>query len=295
MRGILRQRSGGVIGIEWASMLHDFGVKVTVLEAGSQIIPTEDHEIAHELHRILTLKGVQIFTNVQLDFTKTELSENEVTLQGVMNEGVKAFTSEKVLLSVGRIANIEGIGIENTDIKTDRGVLLVNEQYQTAEQHIYAIGDCIGGLQLAHVASHEGIYAVEHIAGVATQSNPEQNIAKCIYCSPEIASIGLTEQTAREQGFEVKIGKFPFKGIGKALIKGDTEGFVKIIADSKTDDILGVHMIGPNVTELISEAGLAVVLNATPWEVGKTIHPHPSLAEIMGEAALAVDGKAIHF
>ncbi len=286
---------GGVIGIEWASMLHDFGVEVTVLEAGPQIVPTEDADISKELHKILGAKGIKIYTNAQIDFTKTEQSEAKVVLVAQIEEKVEAFTSEKVLLSVGRLANVEGIGLDNTEIQIKSGVIAVNEHYQTKESHIYAIGDCIGGLQLAHVASHEGIHAVEHIAGINNVKLDPLMIAKCIYSAPEVASVGLTEKAAREKGLEVKIGKFPFKGIGKALVKGDSEGFVKIIADKNSDDLLGVHMIGPNVTELISEAGLALVLNATPWEIGTTIHPHPSLSEIIGEAALAVDGKAIHY
>lgn len=286
---------GGVIGIEWASMLNDFGVDVTVLEVGPQIVPSEDYDISKELHKLLTSKGIQIFTDVEIDFSKSEQSSESVTIYAKVKDVMKAFTTEKILVSVGRSANVEGIGIENTDIQLDKGNIMVNEHMQTAESHIYAIGDCIGGLQLAHVASHEGIHAVEHIAGLHPTAISYDQIAKCIYSAPEVASVGLTEKLAQEKGIHVKVGKFPFKGIGKALVKGEADGFVKIIADEQTDDVLGVHMIGPNVTELISEAGLALVLNATPWEISKTIHPHPSLSEVMGEAALAVEGKAIHF
>jgi len=167
--------------------------------------------------------------------------------------------------------------------------------YQTKEKHIYAIGDVIGGMQLAHIASHEGIAAVEHIANGEKKSINYANVARCIYSYPEAASIGLTEAQATDKGFNIKAGKFPFKGIGKALVYGDSEGFVKIIVDQETNDLLGVHMIGPHVTDLISEAALGMLLDATAWEIGETIHPHPSLSEIMGEAALAVEGRAIHF
>ena len=167
--------------------------------------------------------------------------------------------------------------------------------YQTKESHIYAIGDVIGGLQLAHVASHEGMTAVEHIADQHPHSMDYSLVPKCIYSSPEAASVGLTEEEAKAEGRNIKVGKFPFQAIGKALVYGETDGFVKIVADQDSDDILGVHMIGPHVTDMISEAGLAKVLDATPWEVGQTIHPHPTLSEAIGEAALAVDGKAIHF
>jgi dihydrolipoamide dehydrogenase len=199
-----------------------------------------------------------------------------------------------MLVSVGRQANIEGIGLENTDIVLENGYIQTNEYYQTKESHIYAIGDVIGGLQLAHVASHEGILGVEHIAGQKPQPIDYSHVSRCVYSNPEAASVGYTEQEAKEQGYELKVGKFPFRAIGKALVHGDTDGFVKIIADERTNDILGVHMIGPHVTDMISEAALARVLDATPWEIGKTIHPHPSLSEAIGEAALAVDGKALH-
>lgn len=286
---------GGVIGVEWASMLADFGVEVTILEVGSSIIPQEDFEIASALTKSLQLKGVQIYTDVKIDWSKLEQTSDSVTVYGDYQEDMKAFTSEKVLLSVGREANVKNIGLENTEAKVEKGVIVVNEHYQTVENHIYAIGDVIGGLQLAHVASHEGIQAVEHIAGLHSEKLQYHMIPRCIYTSPEVASIGLTEQQSKEQNLNVKIAKFPFSAIGKALVKGEKEGFVKIIADSDTDDLIGVHMIGPNVTDLISETSLAFVLNASPWELSKVVHPHPSLSEIIGEAALAVDSKAIHF
>lgn len=211
-----------------------------------------------------------------------------------MKGSQKEFSAEKLLVSVGRQANTEGIGIENTDIQIEKGFIAANEYFQTKESHIYAIGDVIGGLQLAHVASHEGIVAVEHIAGQNPSPIDYSLVSKCIYSSPEAASVGLTEDEAKEKGHNVKTGKFSFRAIGKALVFGESDGFVKIVADKDTDDILGVHMIGPHVTDMISEAGLARVLDATPWEVAHTIHPHPTLSEAIGEAAFAVDGKAIH-
>ena len=286
---------GGVIGVEWASMLADFNVKVTILEVDSSIIPQEDNEISRALTNYLTSKGIQIYTGVTIDWSKTEESSNAVTVYVQDQKGVKAFTSEKLLLSVGREANIQKIGLENTDVNVEKGVIQVNEHFQTAESHIYAIGDVIGGFQLAHAAAHEGIQAVEHIAGVHTEKTDSKMIPRCIYTYPEAASIGLTEKQASEQGLEIKVAKFPFGAIGKALVKGEKDGFVKIIADCNTDDLIGVHMIGPNVTDLISETALGFILNASPWELSKVIHPHPSLSEVIGEAALAVDGKAIHF
>lgn len=184
--------------------------------------------------------------------------------------------------------------MENTDIQVNQGVIQVNDYFQTKERHIYAIGDVIGGLQLAHVASREGMIAVEHIAGLNPEPLDYSLVPKCIYSSPEIASVGWTEQEAKEKGLNLKIGKFPFRAVGKALVYGQSDGFVKLIVDRDTDDVLGVHMIGPHVTDMISEAGLARFLDAASWEVAHAIHPHPTLSEALGEAAFSVDGKAIH-
>ena len=284
---------GGVIGIEWASMLSDFGVEVTVIEYAPVILPTEDEEVSREMQRLLKKKKVTVVTGAKVDPDSIDISGG-VSLKAEVKGTEKTFTAEKVLVSVGRSANIEGIGLENTDIQVENGYIATNDYYQTKEQHMYAIGDCIGGMQLAHVASHEGIAAVEHIAGLTPHRLDPLSISKCVYGSPEIASIGLTEKQAKEKGYEVKAGKFSFKGSGKALVLGESDGFVKIIADGKTNDILGIHMIGPHATDMISEAGIAKVLDATPWEIAHTIHPHPSLSEAIGEAALAVEGAAIH-
>lgn len=285
---------GGVIGIEWASMLNDFGVDVTVLEYADQIIPTEDIDISKEMKKLLTKKGITFVTGAKVLPETVEKSDTSVTISAEVDGKTETFTAEKMLVSVGRKANIDDIGLQNTEIEVENGVVKTRPTYQTKESHIYAIGDMIGGLQLAHVASHEGIHAVEHIAGLENEAIDYTKISRCIYSSPEASSVGITEQQAKEQGYKVKVGKFPFMAIGKSLVNGNSDGFVKIIADEETEDILGVHMIGENVTELISEAGLAMVLDATPWEVSSTIHPHPSLSEVMGEAALAVDKKAIH-
>ncbi|MEG7333195.1 dihydrolipoyl dehydrogenase [Bacillus sp. 0102A] len=286
---------GGVIGIEWASMLHDFGVEVAVIEYADRILPTEDPDISKEMESLLKKKGIQFVTGAKvLPDTMTKTAD-DISIQAEKDGETVTYSAEKMLVSIGRQANIEGIGIENTDIVTENGVISVNESCQTKESHIYAIGDVIGGLQLAHVASHEGIIAVEHIAGLNPHPLDPTLVPKCIYSSPEAASVGLTEEEAKANGHNVKIGKFPFMAIGKALVYGESDGFVKIVADRDTEDILGVHMIGPHVTDMISEAGLAKVLDATPWEVGQTIHPHPTLSEAIGEAALAADGKAIHF
>ncbi|MBS8264825.1 dihydrolipoyl dehydrogenase [Mesobacillus boroniphilus] len=284
---------GGVIGIEWASMLADFGSSVTVIEYADRIVPTEDKEVSREMQRAMKKKGVKIVTSAKV-LSESLQKGDGVTISAEVKGETKEYSAEKLLVSVGRQANVEGIGLENTDIQLERGFIQTNEYFQTKESHIYAIGDVIGGLQLAHVASHEGIVAVEHIAGQDPHPIDYTLVSKCIYSSPEAASVGLTEDEAKEKGHDVKTGKFSFKAIGKALVYGESDGFVKIVADKETNDILGVHMIGPHVTDMISEAGLAKVLDATPWEVAHTIHPHPTLSEAIGEAALAVDGKAIH-
>ncbi|MEK4367695.1 dihydrolipoyl dehydrogenase [Paenibacillus sp. FSL R5-0473] len=285
---------GGVIGLEWASMLNDFGVDITVVEAAAHVLPAEDEDVAREMQRLLGKRGVRFLTGATV-LTETYNTDQEgIQIDVQLGEDKQeTLRAEKMLVSVGRQANVENIGLENTDIKLERGFIAVNKQLQTGEGHIYAIGDCIGGLQLAHAASHEGILAVDHLAGETVHAVESHRIPRCVYTRPEAASIGFTEREAKERGYDIKTGKFPFSAIGKSLIHGSRDGFVKVIADAKTNDILGVHMIGTHVTELIAEASLAQMLDATPWEVGQTIHPHPSLSEIMGEAMLAVDGKAI--
>lgn len=285
---------GGVIGIEWASCLNDFGVDVVVLEYADRILPQEDVSISREMEKQLTKRGIRIITNAQISASSIERKEKSVALKAMVNGEEQRFEAEKLLISIGRIGNVDELGLENTEIEIEKSFIQVNDVYQTKEKHIYAIGDCIGGLQLAHVAATEAIAAVEHIASGKKKTVNYRQIPRCVYSYPEVASIGMTEDEAKALNLDVKIGIFPFKGIGKAVVHGETEGFVKIIADKKTDDLLGVHMIGPQVTNLISEASLAFLLDATPWELGEAVHPHPSLSEIMMEAALAVDGKAIH-
>lgn len=285
---------GGVIGIEWASLLADLGVEVTIIEAAQTILPTEDEEISKEMARMMKKKGINIITNAVIQPDSLQKNGN-VTVDVNVAGNDQTFSAEKILVSVGRKANIEDIGLNNTSIQLKDGCIETNSYFQTKESHIYAIGDVRGGLQLAHVAAKEGIIAIEHIANKNPLPLDESFVPRCIYSYPEAARVGLTEQEAKEQGYQVKIGKIPFQAIGKALIVGEADGFVKVIADEKTNDILGVHMIGPHVTDYISEAGLARVLNASPWEIGQTVHPHPSLSEALYEAALHVDGNAIHY
>ncbi|MCS7461605.1 dihydrolipoyl dehydrogenase [Paenibacillus doosanensis] len=284
---------GGVIGVEWASMLSDFGVQVTVVEYAPRLLPAEDADISRELERLLKKRGVRIVTGAKVLSETVKKDDGAVTLDVQRGEDLQHLQADKALVCVGRQANIEDIGLQNTDVKMTDGFIRVNETMQTAEAHIYAIGDVNGGLQLAHVAGHEGIVAVEHICGLQPHPFGQHQVPRCVYTRPEVASLGWTEQQAAERGYDVKIGRFPFSAVGKAVVYGESEGFVKVIADKKTNDILGVHMIGPHVTDSISEAALAQLLDATPWEVGQAIHPHPTLSEALGEAMLAVDGRSM--
>ncbi|MEK3792537.1 dihydrolipoyl dehydrogenase [Paenibacillus sp. FSL R7-0204] len=286
---------GGVIGVEWASMLADFGVQVTVVEAAGQLLPQEDEEVARELLRLLKKRGVRVLTGTTVDAETRTVSETGITIEARKGEQSQTLSADKLLVSVGRVANIENLGLENTDIRFDTGVIAVNANMQTGEPHIYAIGDCIGGLQLAHAASHEGIRAVNHLAGEALHPYETHLVPRCVYTRPEVASVGYTEKEAKQLGRETVTGKFPFSAIGKAIVYGMKDGFVKVVADAKNGDILGVQMIGPHVTDLIGEAALAQILDATPWEVGEAVHAHPTLSEVLGEAMLAVDGRAIGF
>ncbi|GEN33445.1 dihydrolipoyl dehydrogenase [Aneurinibacillus danicus] len=285
---------GGVIGIEWASLFNDLGVEVEIVEYADRILPLEDEEISKEMTRLLKKRKIKVHTGAKVLPETLARSEGNATIKAEQNGKEMVFTAEKILVSVGRQANIEDIGLNNVEAQVENGYIKVNEMFQTGESHIYAIGDVIGGLQLAHVASHEGIVAVEHMAGQKPHPIDYTMVPKCTYSRPEVANVGLTEAEAKAQGYSVKTGKFNFRAIGKALVYGEYDGFVKLVVDEKTNDVLGVHMIGPHVTDLIAEGALARVLDATPWEIAHTIHPHPTLSEIMGEAALAVDGKAIH-
>ncbi|REE70610.1 dihydrolipoamide dehydrogenase [Paenibacillus taihuensis] len=286
---------GGVIGVEWASLLIDFGIEVTLVEAASRLLPGEDAEASAELTKQLRRRGVRILTGIQLKLDTYTYNDGQASITADTADGTVILNAERLLVSVGRQANVEEIGLENTDVRIEKDVIRVNSFFQTNEPHIYAIGDVNGGLQLAHAAAHEAIVAVDHILGGKDQAPDHSRVPRAIYSRPEIASIGMTEDEARKQGHDIKVGKVPFGAIGKAHVLGETEGFAKVIADAKTSDVLGVHLVGPHATDLLSEASLAMLLNATPWEVGQVIHPHPTLSEVLGEAMLAVDGKSIAF
>ncbi|WP_019006528.1 dihydrolipoyl dehydrogenase [Cohnella laeviribosi] len=285
---------GGVIGVEWASMLSDFGCKVTLVETAERLLPGEDRDISAELHKSLQKRGVAIHTGARLDTDSVRLAEDGVTAEIETSAGGKAaLSAERMLVSVGRQGNVEGIGLENTDIKTESGFIAVDPQtLQTGERHIYAIGDCIGGVQLAHAAMHEAAVAVDHLLGapVPTVRSADRDIPRCVYSRPEAAAIGWTEAAAKASGFDVKTARVPMRVLGKALVFGEPEGFAKVVADRATGDLLGIHLVGAHATDLIAEASLAKLLDAVPWEIGRAIHPHPTLSEALSEVMAALEG-----
>jgi dihydrolipoamide dehydrogenase len=288
---------GGAIGIEFASMFRSFGSEVTVVEALPRIVPLEDEEVSTELSKALKSRGITILAGAKLN--GVEKQADHVTANVTDQDGKEhSIEVERMLLGVGIAPNTSDIGLEDMGITTDkRGFIDIDkETLRTSVPNIYAIGDCINTPWLAHVASAEGIMVVEQIAGMHVQSINYNTIPACTYCNPEVASVGMTEAQAKEQGYEINVGKFPFSANGKARTLGQNKvGFVKIISDKKYDEVLGIHMIGPAVTELISEAGVALTHEATGESMMHTIHAHPTLHEAIGEAAHAVaNGAAIH-
>jgi len=287
---------GGAVGVEFASFYHDAGVEVTLLEYLPRLTPLEDEEISKELLRTFQRRGMKVIVNARFDTSKVEVTEQGVCFMvGPEGEEPQELRAEQMLVATGRAPVTEGVGLESTRAKIDKGCVTVDARMRTAEPHLYACGDVIGGLLLAHVAAHEGIAAVHAIAGAEAETVDYNKMPRATYSRPQIASIGRTEQELARDGIEVRIGKFPFLASGKALIRGEHEGFVKVIADKKSDELLGVHMIGGQVTELIGEASAGMLLETSAWEIGNAVHPHPTLSEALGEAALAVDGKSINF
>ncbi len=287
---------GGAVGVEFASFYHDAGVEVTLLEYLPRLTPLEDADVSKELERSFKRRGMKVITNARFDSGAVSVDESGVCVMvGPEGEEPKELRAEQMLVATGRAPNSENVGLESTRAKVEKGFVTVDARMRTAEPHLYACGDLIGGLLLAHVAAHEGIAAVHAIAGAEAENVDYLTMPRATYSRPQIASIGRSEEECARDGIEVRLGKFPFQASGKALIRGEYEGFVKVIADAKTDELLGVHMIGANVTDLISEASAAMLLEATAWEVGSAVHPHPTLSEAIGEAALAVDGKSINF
>jgi dihydrolipoamide dehydrogenase len=273
---------GGAIGVEFAYFYNSFGTKVTIVEMLPSILPIEDKEITKILDTSLKKSGIDILTNTKVESVKID---HEVTVTVSDNDGKKDIKADLALMAVGVQANIENLGLEAVGVKTERGFISVNEFGKTNIDGIYAIGDASGQPLLAHVASHEGIVAVDHIAGKAKHGIDKLNIPSCTYCQPQVASVGLTEEAAVAKGYKVKIGRFPFRPLGKAMAIGETEGTVKLVFDEKYGELLGAHIIGSEATEMIAELGMAKALETTWEELHNTMHAHPTLSEAVMEAA----------
>ncbi|HLH31159.1 MAG TPA: dihydrolipoyl dehydrogenase [Terriglobia bacterium] len=283
----------GAVGVEFASIFNSFGTKVTLLEVAANIVPLEDEEVSKELKRVFTKKGIEVYTKGKLESAQPKDGGVEVTFQTEKGEA-KKYTVEKLLMATGRGPNTASIGLDKLGVAMERGFVKVSPYMETSVKGVYAIGDVTPSPLLAHVASQEGIIAVEKIAGKHPVPMKANQIPGCTYCDPQVASVGLTEAKAKEAGHNVKVGKFPFTAVAKAKIEDAPEGFVKIVADAKYGEILGVHMVGNIVTEIISEAVAAMALEATVEDLVNTIHAHPTLAEATHEASEAVFGAAIH-
>ena len=280
----------GAIGSEFAYFYNSLGTKITIVEFLPRIVPVEDEEISKELEKQFKKQGMEILTNSEV--LSVDTKGEGISAKVKTANGEITLTADIVLSAVGVVANIEGVGLEELEIKMEKGKIVVDANQQTNVPGIYAIGDCTPNQALAHKASKEGINAAEHLAGHKPEPIDYNNVPGCTYCSPEIASVGLTEQAAKDAGFEIKVGKFPFIASGKASAAGATEGFVKVIYDAKYGEFLGCHMIGSNVTEMIAEAVVARKLETTAHEILNAIHPHPTMSEGLKEATAVAYGEA---
>ncbi|MGI5835415.1 MAG: dihydrolipoyl dehydrogenase [Chloroflexota bacterium] len=285
----------GAIGAEFASAWNDMGTQVTLVEMLPRVLPLEDAEISQELAKLFSRRGIKVMvgTGVKLDSIQT--FPDRVELDVEQNGSVQRLSAERLLIATGRAPATTGIGLEALGVKIERGFIQVDGLMRTGVPHLYAIGDAVGGLMLAHKATAEGLLAAAVIAGKEAQPLDYKRIPSCTYCRPQVASVGWREAEARESGRNIKVGKFPFMASGMARVIGERDGFVKIIVDEESMEILGVHIFGPRATELIAEPALARLLEATPEEIALNVHPHPTLSEALMEAAEAVEGKAIHF
>ncbi|MBL0103542.1 MAG: dihydrolipoyl dehydrogenase [Bacteroidetes bacterium] len=282
----------GAIGVEFAYFYHSIGTKVTIVEFMPNVVPVEDEDVSKQLARSLKKSGIEIMLESTVESVDTSGAGCKVKVK--TKKGEETIECDVVLSAVGITSNIENIGLEEVGIITDRGKILVNEWYQTNMPGYYAIGDVLNTQALAHVASHEAITCVEKIAGMHVEPIDYKNIPGCTYCTPEIASVGYTEKAAKEAGYEIKVGKFPFSASGKAKAGGSADGFVKVIFDAKYGEWLGAHMIGANVTEMIAEVVVARKLETTGHEIIKSVHPHPTMSEAIMEAVAEAYGECIH-
>ena len=282
----------GAIGVEFAYFYNAMGTEVTIVEYLPSIVPVEDEDVSKQLERSFKKTGIKIMTSSEV--TKVETAGKGCVVHVKTKKGEEKIECDIILSAVGVQANIENIGLEQVGIKTEKGKINVDSFYKTSVDGYYAIGDCVPGQALAHVASAEGIICVEKIAGHHPEPLNYNNIPGCTYCSPEIASVGMTEKAAKEAGYDIKVGKFPFSASGKASAAGHKDGFVKVIFDAKYGEFLGCHMIGANVTEMIAEAVVARKLETTGMELVKAVHPHPTMSEAIMEASADAYGEVIH-
>ncbi|MCX2680779.1 dihydrolipoyl dehydrogenase [Galbibacter sp. EGI 63066] len=282
----------GAIGVEFAYFYHSMGTEVTVVEFLPNVVPVEDEDISKQLERSFKKAGIKVMTSSEV--TKIDISGKGVKATVKTKKGEEVLEADVILSAVGIKSNIENIGLEDVGIATDRDKILVNDYYQTNIPGYYAIGDVVPGQALAHVASAEGILCIEKIKGMHVEALDYGNIPGCTYCTPEVASVGLTEKAAKEKGYDIKVGKFPFTASGKAKAAGTPEGFVKVIFDAKYGEWLGCHMIGAGVTDMIAEAVVARKLETTGHEVLKAVHPHPTMSEAVMEAVAAAYDEVIH-
>lgn len=282
----------GAIGVEFAYLFSSYGVKVTIFEALNHLVPNEDESISLELEKVFMSKGISLELGAKV--TGTEVSDGNVNVKYEIAGETKNYSAEKILVAVGVQANTDEIGLEKAGVELDRGFITINDLMQTSAEGIYAVGDVTGKLMLAHVAFSQGVIAAETISGAECAPINYSDMPRCTYCHPQIASIGLTEKQARGNGLNIKVSQFPFKAVGKAISIGDSEGFVKLIADKESGEIIGAHMIGPEVTEMIAELGLLKYLEGTETEIAELTHAHPTLSEAIKEAALSLNDEAIH-
>ena len=284
----------GAIGVEFAHVWRAYGADVTILEMLPSVLPLEDADISQEMAKALAKQGIKVRTNTKVERVDVSGDGPGLTLSVSEDGQTETIPAEKALMAIGVQPNSENLGLETAGVKTERGWITVDETMRTNLPSVYAIGDVTGNMPLAHVASAQGIVAVEAIAGLEPETLVYANIPRCTYASPEVASVGLTEAQAREEGHDVNVGQFPFQANGKALAINDYAGFVKIVSESQYDQILGVHMIGPHVTDMIAEATGMIRLETTTEELAHTVHPHPTLSEAVMEAAHVVLGQEIH-
>ena len=285
----------GAIGVEFAYFYHSIGTEVAIVEFLEQgLVPREDADISKEMGKIYKKKGIEVMANTSVESVDTKGRGCKVMVKSRKTGEMQEIKCDIVLSAAGVTPNTENIGLETLGIETDRGMIKVDEYYQTNVAGIFAIGDVVPGPALAHVASAEGIICVEKMAGMKPHPLDYNNIPSCTYCSPEVASVGFTEQAAKDAGYEIKVGKFPFSASGKASAAGAKEGFVKVIFDAKYGEFLGAHMVGANVTEMIAEVVAARKLETTGHEIIKTVHPHPTMSEAVMEAAAAAYDEVIH-